>query len=530
MTNVGKFRVLNSWGMILRYQLLLSTSLVLLLSACGGGGGGASSSPGAGASLVNDADGLGRLGHATGTMDLGKAALPGATYGGTPKIAIALSDQGRALAVWQVTAAGGGEQEASWTQFTTTSTFGEPQALPQARNSSIQFGLTLRMNAAGNAVLGWVNQEREAPSTDKWGYKTARFIQGAGWDAQAYDAGGGSSSSTFGSTSAWDLTMLDDDSFTTSVRVSGSSGYTSAVLRNNRQGQPSLNLKTGDHNEYYPYAAFSTKPNGYGLFYQLSDSAGGSGQVDIKAQIADVYSSAFSAFPIGSYRGLCYTPSYDSPLVAAITPQVEGVLTVLAADAVGCRTHNLQLHRVYTAGSIRVDSTRLNAPATFLPVSPVVAVDRLGNALAVWKESTGHAFDESVPSTTRLMWSRSSYGGAWSIPAVVDLGALGTVPRSGHISLAMNMDGKAVASVIVNGLDGSSLNQSIAIGRFTFASGWTAWETIANKANLSEPQVAINTTGQAVLAYTALAVPRVGGKAPTSFGGEPPVRAFAYWF
>jgi len=52
-------------------------------------------------------------------------------------------------------------------------------------------------------------------------------------------------------------------------------------------------------------------------------------------------------------------------------------------------THELRVHRVYTQSSIMVTSTRLNGASSFLPVAPVVVVDQAGNALAVWKETTG---------------------------------------------------------------------------------------------------------------------------------------------
>lgn len=506
-----------------------------LLAACGGGG----DSPEAKVDPANEADGLGSAGHPASTAELGNAALSGAEHSGTPQVAIALSDQGRALAVWQVMAPQAGDKTAAWAQTSTTGTWGPATPLPQAHNSSGFFNLTLRMNQHGNAALGWVNQALVAPSTEEADYRVARFIQSAGWDTPTYDASGGTSASTYGSSNAWDLAMLDDDSFTASVRMPGTSGYTSAILRNDQLGQQTINQQGSNQTSliYYPYAAFTPKSNGYGLLYRLSDSISSPGQVDIKAQLSSIYSGALGAFPIATYRGVCYNEAYDSPLVAAITPQAEGVLAVLAADVIGstatCQSHNLQLHRVYTASSIMVTSTRLNSLGTSLPVSPAVAVDQSGNALVVWKESTGSSFGSTPGSTVRLMWSKSSYGGTWSTPAplVTNLSALGTVPSWGHVSLAMNASGQAVVSVKLDGLVNSSINQSILIGRFTFADGWTGWRVVANKQNLSEPQVAINASGQAVIAYTALSAPRVNGRAPTSFSStSTPVKAFAYSF
>ena len=495
-----------------------------LLVACGGGGGGSSSS--AKVDQANEADGLGAAGHAPGTVELGDAALPGSMLSADPKVAIALSDQGRALAVWQVKAPSSQDNYAAWAQTSASGDWGAPSPLPQVRDSNY-LGLTLKMNQAGNAVLGWRTWSSERPTN-----RVARFIQGIGWEQDVYDASGSATVPTYDHGNTWDLAILDDDSVTSSVNMPSTSGYASAVLRTDRQGQQTFNLQSTNSNAF-----FSTKPDGNGLLYHYTDPYSSFGQLEVKAQLASIYSGSFGAFTVGTYPGVCSTEEvYDKPLVAAVTPKSEGVLAVLAADMVEgtatCNKHNLQLNRIYTDRSIRVDSTRLNAAGTYLPVSPVVAVDQFGNALAIWKESTGTPGDYPQPSTKRLMWSQSFYGGTWSEPAplIPNLDALGIVPRSGHISLAMNANGEAVASVRLDGLVDSSVNQSIVIARFNFASGWSAWRAVANKQDLSEPQVAINAGGQAVLAYTAWAVPRVNGKAPRSSSGEPPVRAFAYRF
>lgn len=507
--------------------------LVCALSACGGGGGG--DTPRA-EDPANQADGLGAAGHKPGTVELGSAAITGGAHAAIPQIAIVISDLGQALAVWQVKAAQVGDDSAAWAQTSLSGVWSAAGVLPQARDANSFYGLILRMNSVGNAVLGWVSTDLTAPYTDQK-FRAVRFIQGTGWESLVNDVSGGSSAGTYHHTHSWDLSILDDDALITSVRLPGTTGYTSAILRVNEQGQKTIGFHGNNQNvlTYWPYAAFSPKlSNGYGLSYKLTDSTASPGQIDITAQIASVYTGGFAPFPVATYRSVCYTEAYDSPLIAAVTPQAEGVLAVVTGEVVGgvsscSSTHELRVHRIYTQSSNMVTSTRLNGASSFLPVAPVVVVDQMGNALAVWKETTGSQPFAYGASTTRLMWSRSLHGDAWTTPAplIANLSALGNVPREGHIALAMTSGGEAVASVKLNGLSGDSLNQSIVVGRFTFANGWSNWSAVANKAWMSDPQVAINANGQAVLAYTAWALDRIAGRAPTVITGEPQVKAYA---
>lgn len=507
--------------------------LVCALSACGGGGGGDAPRPG---DPANQADGLGAAGHKPGTVELGSAAFTGGSHAAIPQVAVAISDLGQALAVWQVKAAQVADDSMAWAQTSPGGVWSAAGSLPQASNAQSFYGLVLRMNSVGNAVLGWVSTDLTAPYTDQK-FQAVRFIQGTGWEAQVNDVSGGSSAATYHHTSSWDLSILDDDALITSVRLPGTTGYTNAILRVNEQGQKTIGFHGNNQNVliYSPYAAFSPKlTNGYGLSYRLTDSAASPGQIDITAQLASVYTGGFAPFPVATYRSVCYTEAYDSPLVAAVTQQAEGVLAVVTGEVVGgvsscSSTHELRVHRVYTQSSIMVTSTRLNGASSFLPVAPVVVVDQAGNALAVWKETTGSQPFGYGADTTRLMWSRSLHGDAWTTPAplIANLSELGVVPREGHIALAMNPNGEAVLSVKLHGLSGHSLNQSIVVGRFSFGGGWSSWSAVANKAWMSEPQVAINASGKAVLVYTAWALDRIGGRAPTVLYGEPQIKAYA---
>lgn len=527
---------------------IVALCIAATLTACGGGGGGggggtnsSTTTQETSADQANAADGLGSAGHASGTVDLGAAAVPGGEYG-SPLISIALSDEARALAVWQVTAPVAADTSAAWAQSSDTGIWSASTPLPQVHNVQPSLDITLRMNQAGNAVLGWVSYGSAAPENEPFGFRVSRFIQGSGWDSHSYDASGasgsGSGTSAYGwsynSTQSWDLTMLDDNSFTSTVRTQTWSDSTSGVQRTDIDGKQTIALQsTIAGNVNYNNSAYTVKPsNGYGLLYQLAFSESQTGAREVRARLASIYSGAFRDFLVGTYPLLCYTESYDGALIGVVTPRAEGVLAVLSSDGGNsCQYHNLQLSRVYTASSIRVESTRLNTTGTVLPVAPALVADESGNALVVWKESTGNS---STPNqATKLMWSQSLYGGPWSPPSSINsnLSTLGSVRRDGHIALAMNAHGEAIVSIKVDGVVNPTVNPSIVISSFSFEKGWTPWRTVANKQRLSEPKVAINASGQAVVAYTALPALRVNGQAPVSISSKDALaHAFAYRF
>ncbi len=512
--------------------MALSAAVLSCLTACGGGGGGSSPKE----DPANAADGLGTPGHVAGTVTLGDANTPGGLQGSGNYlgVATALSDAGRGLVVWRKPVADR-DIRASWSQSSSDGTWSAAAALPQAANSNYA-GFTLRMNAHGNAVLGWDNQPYSTAPLQPNGRRAARFIQGQGWDADTYDVSGGSSAVNFGegvflSPRSWDLAMLQDDSFTSTVMLNGTTNRYVAALRTAANGTQATSLATGEQAQllYSPYAHFAPRTDGFGLMYHVAD--GSPSGITLNAQLASIYSGAFAPFPIGNFTtGLCYLENYSDPLVAATSQTLEGAVAVVSSDAIsGCGWHELRLVKVLTSPGISVLSTRVNEPNTTIPTSPAIVIDQNGHALAVWKESSGQSFS-TTPRTTRLMWSQSQAGQAWSTPQQLDLSAIGIVPVNGHIALAMNASGQAVLALTLHGFERGSVNPVIAASKFSASGGWQGWRAMANKQSMSDPAVAINSSGQSLLAYTAIDAKRVGGKAPTAFDGSQVMRVFALRF
>ncbi|MET3132329.1 hypothetical protein AAKU55_002601 [Oxalobacteraceae bacterium GrIS 1.11] len=498
---------------------------IISLTACGGGGSGspsaASSADVAKNAPPEPADGLGESGQLPGTVSIGGDIAPPTVNPGSDmspqskylfdeQIVVAMSDEGRALVAWQFE---GSEvsQIAAWTQSSASGVWDAAKRLPQA-DHGYGTGMALRMNAAGNALLGWVSGDCIAP-LDKTGHnRVLRFTQGSGWDAKAdildeYNLG-----------SNWDLALLADNSFTSTI-VSDSN---SAVLRVDAQGGRNIVLQTDPSRNYNTFGSnhhnyFAPLPDGSGLQYRMYDS-----DVDprkktaISARFTTADNIGLSEFPIGTYGGVCNTVGTGYfPITAVTTPQHEGVLAVLEDDDdIGCYTPHLELIRVSSQGGISARQTHVNSPGTYLPLAPVLTVDRLGNALAIWTEASGDINHPQATDTLRMMWSQSLSGAGWSTPQplMLNLGALEERTAYSPVSLAMNAAGQAVAAVRVNAND-----PAIMAARFDFSTGWTSWKMVANKAVPSYPKVAINASGQAIVVYMASDQPRWKGH--TTFPG-----------
>jgi hypothetical protein len=165
-------------GVSLKFLRITSVALCLVLAACGGGGGGGASN-----ATVNYTDGLGTSGLAPGTVVIGHDSFPQNIYPKYGKVAVALDDNDRALAVWVMHDSG----SAAWNQSDSSGTWGTQQSLTQVSGITYQFStIVLRMNVLGNAILGWVDSGATIAE------HAARFIKGVGWDASFYDASGGS--------------------------------------------------------------------------------------------------------------------------------------------------------------------------------------------------------------------------------------------------------------------------------------------------------------------------------------------------
>lgn len=522
----------------------VSSALVLscVLVACGGGGGSNTptsstpantpTTPSPTVDTANTADGLGDKGQTTGTVDLGSAAETGTLNAATPTVAVTLADDGKAMAAWGVGATNTNTQAVVWSSSSSGSTWSTPASLAQTAGLDPSYGITLRSNAAGSAVLGWA--ERFSISTP-YRLRAARYVLNSGWQSNTYAFANGTQSGIYFA-EQWDLALLDSNAFTASARIQNPANgdYTLAVTHTDLAGVVSRAVETSVDTElwYNDFSYFSGLPNGSGLHF-YGRTLLPSGGVEIQAHLASAVTGGFAPFLIGTYSAL------GAPLVAAAnSPSGRAALAVVENDpSVPAGGGNiLHLVTVDTFPSIIVATQVVSASNTYISSRPVVAVDRDGNALAVWGETTGTLTNTLATSATvTLKWSRALAGQGWSTPQplIPNLSALGTVPHgyNTRIALAMNASGTAVAAFTLNDTNNDSTNPSIAVGRFNFTTGWGDWTRVANKALLSAPRVAINASGQSVLTYWAWDTTRGNGKARMPVTGTTAnVRAFALRF
>jgi hypothetical protein len=501
------------------YAVLLPVSL----AACGGGGGTATPVPPPTQVTppvvvpppvvppvvvppAEPADGLGIAGHFPGTLDLGAATLLPLNKAGLPisyaHMAVTLSDDGKALLALQYSNSYDVQNNLTyWAQSSPQGQWGSFQPVAAAGLTGRTGSIELQMNAAGNAILNWTDlNPLYAINPKAFIVNVARYIEGKGWDPAVYEPSAGDIGNYSDVGAGTDISLLADSSFTYSgvardyevVRTT-LDGRQQRLLPVNRSYLASeMPLFSREYTFFAPHA------DGYGLYYTTSISQSEKSMTDVNVRWADVNNVAFAPWTIASYSGFCDT----RPIVATTTDYAEGVLSVVSRDSADCTTENLDLIRVNRRFGVNAKATRVSEKNVSILFPPKIFNDAQGNALAVWVERTKQ--ESGTPVTpVRTMWSRSMYGENWSIPQIL----MSNSPASSfdyladqNIAVAMNAAGQAVAAKLVQNDDYST---SIMVNKFAMGTGWGDWTKVAHKAEGLNPHVAINASGQAVVAYLA---------------------------
>lgn len=463
------------------------------------------------------ADGLGIAGHLPGTLDLGAATAAQLDKGGLPisyaNMAVALSDEGRALLTLQYSQSYEVQNNHTyWAQSSPQGAWGGFQQLSAAGLTGRTKSLDLKMNAAGNAILSWVDGNTlSAPDPNSFSLNVVRYSEGKGWDPVIYEPSAGDIKHYSDVGSGTDITLLADSSFTYSGVASDYEvvrtmvdGHQQRLLPVNRSYRgPDVPMFAAE------FSFFAPNANGYGLYYTSSFSRTEKGMIDLNVRSASVMPSDFLAWPIASYGGFC-----DSrPIVAATTSYGEGVLSVVSRADVNCLTEHLDLIRINRRFGTNAKITRMSENNVSILFPPKIFVDAEGNALAVWVEQTKTENGTPV-APVRTMWSQSPYGGIWSAPQIL----MSNSPASTfeyltdqNIAVAMNGAGQAVAAKVVTNDDYS---MSVMVNHYINGKGWGGWTRVAHKSDVLNPRVAINAAGQSVVAYLAYPSTRTYGRAP----------------
>ena len=148
---------------------------------------------------------------------------------------------------------------------------------------------------------------------------------------------------------------------------------------------------------------------------------------------------------------------------------------------------NIWLNR-YTAGSGWGEAELIGNSNTGRAFSPQIALDALGNALVVWVQSDG------TGSSGYHIWARRYTNNQWGTAVAIE-----NVGFVGNPRIAMDASGNAIAVWTRN--DGAAYN--IWANRYMVGNGWGTAAPIdsGNDGGVSDPSIAINAAGNAVVAW-----------------------------
>ncbi|WP_157359983.1 hypothetical protein [Caldimonas brevitalea] len=509
--------------------------MTVVLAACGGGGGGGGSG-GADSSPETYPDGMGRSGLAAGTVEIGEVA----NYGNLLfDPALALMDNGQALAAWIPHRRDAPEDMVAWSLSDTQGSWSSQRVLPQSVGVDGLRGLRLRVNSSGDAVLGWATHIPFLDET-RASSRALRFTSGSGdWEGSAVEIAFRRHAETS------DLDILPDGAVVTSRRVSDAQTKMQAVEAHTRVAGSPTPTSIGrvprlSSEQMLEETYFATGSGSEGKLLWLSRRSNDVTYFELRGAKVSLEQGVDEPYLITSYRALCGLDdtdvNVDTPTALARTwtvassPTSHTTVAMLAPGAESeidrCPALALHLIRINDSADRKIESAQMTPSDGFIPVPPALVMDGHGNALAVWKEA-----DLLQPlAPARLKWSVSRQGGEWTAPKEVipNLASIGTVVSRGSIALAMNSEGQAVAAVIAQDGNSKETNELVIYGRFDFNNGWSEWKKAANKTRLWGPKVAINRSGAAMLVYTAYDLDRENGKARTTWNSDMPVSRRIY--
>ncbi|HEX5357795.1 MAG TPA: hypothetical protein VFW93_16445 [Aquabacterium sp.] len=501
---------------------------VLALQACGGGGGG-SSSDASNVDPANNADGLGVQGHLSGTQAIGQANPAGQADMGPESGAVTLRDDGTALATWRINDPKATQNNTlAWSQMDSRGNWSTAQTLTQMKGRLSYLPITLRSNAAGDAVLAWANDTYNTTNTQNVGQALV-YARATGWSATAITQGSGPGWPNYQDPRSWALDIQEDGTLlSTAVNGSGLSG----LLRVDASGQQTFS-PADPTSIISAFAPFSSASNPTGLTFYFDGNAR-TARVRLGTSTDP---SLFASLPVQAGSS-CNNYLRFAPIIAKASSSQAGVAAITLADDISpsytCNTHRMFLTRADTVPFFRISSIQANAPHTALDFPPQIAIDQQGRALAIWCEGVLNNY--YYTSNWQCKWSKSLPGEAWSTAQdlILNLPQVGNYSGSSRPVLAMNANGDAVAAIKLASTNVSTVDERIVVARFSFAQGWQPWFIAANKLALSIPAVSINASGAAMLSYSGFDLPRVGGHAPngwyTSGANAPVNRVFALRF
>jgi hypothetical protein len=451
---------------------------------------------------------LGVDGRAAGTIVIGTvqvATPPFARFFGSDpsnggiavQNSIAVSDGAdEVVAVWAERT--GTANPVFWNKGNLNGAWGSAAALPQIVNLSANpdLGLPLRMNASGNAVLGWTSRVPfDALSSFNQGTsRILRYTAGGGWSGTAITLLS-PVGPLFGQTGPSDLQLLSDGTIAFSDLIIAS-GASANVYRQSGANLP-VALVPAISGNFFSSDRVSIASDDSGN--AIAGVFDGSGVRALAVNVPAGSTSPASPFVLSSActYGIGSTV-YTKPVYAASMSARFSAFAFTTDDASTPHCFLKLVSRDSVGPSIRISST---APGTFMFQPPVLAMDLAGNGVAVWQQMSGATIQTE---TVVPVWSQSPPGGDWSVPQIIgsNWADMGEPVRQIPIRFALNRAGQGVAAIVVHRV--GFFGESIATARYSVSTGgWTPWTLVAHALILNTPNVAINDAGDAFLIYAA---------------------------
>jgi hypothetical protein len=241
-----------------------------------------------------------------------------------------------------------------------------------------------------------------------------------------------------------------------------------------------------------------TAPDGWGDPGTIYDGASTAGDarlaVDASGNVMAVFATGTGAWANQLEAGVGWgvagiidnQPNAPSGVQVALEPNGDG-WSVWSQAPTGI-AFNI-FGNVFTAGTGWGDAGKVEKGTVGNALAPALAVDASGNTLFLWQQTAGLRF--------QVWWSRWNASTS-QLTARIRLDDAGTA-YAPAVALSPNGTGTAVW---IQSVQGTGLPLQVAASRFTLAGGWSAPETLAEGEITSNPRVATDSQGNAVVVYT----------------------------
>lgn len=510
--------------------------LSFVLAGCGGGGGGGgSSTPGPAANAppptpapvsppitvptppptapdpnanATFSDGLNTSGQASGTVQIGLAHSTGSALmrnlGGfvigvgsdavIVQPSVAAGPGGTILAVWRERTGfantayfSTGTTAGQWTEAKQLTQVGQfdPVASDIMGQNVLDTGFALRMNASGDAVIGWTEALQGKVAT--WFNHKSRILRYAhdtGWSPSATDMLSPVTAFS-GEASTSDLQILDDGSVVFSDYIPNIP--TVQLYRQFGNSAPTA-IATLSNSSQPNYQAFASDPAGNAAAVFADGNLSG-----FNLNISSTVSGTSNLIQNNVFGGSCGPSQWRSPNVAIANSRYSIIAyTVIDPSSPSC---SLRLATRDATGPINLTSGM--TPGAYIWQPPLLSMDKNGNGVVVWEELSG---DPAHP-VGRPVFADAAPGSALSAPKLLgaNYNIIGTKEPDVPLRFAMNRSGKGIAAMVVQG----NGNVYLATSLYSVGVGFSPWKLAAAAYTFGVPNVAVSEAGDAFVTWSA---------------------------